>query len=57
MKQFVPRKQEKEVISIRLSRKLIKTIDDAAAAVGISRNEFINQCIEFALENMSSQDK
>lgn len=57
MKQFVPHKQEKEVISIRLSRKLIKTIDDVASAVGISRNEFINQCVEFALEHMSSQDK
>ena len=57
MKEFIPYKQEKEVISIRLDSELLKTVDDAAAKAGISRNEFINQCITFALEHLSYRDK
>jgi len=49
---FSPRKPEKEVISMRISVDVLNTIDAKAAAVGISRNELINQCIMFALENM-----
>lgn len=57
MKEFVPRRQEKEVISIRLDCELIKTVDRAASKVNISRNEFINQCIVYALEHLSPSDK
>lgn len=53
MKEFVPYKQEKEVISIRIDSDVLKIIDNAAARVNISRNEFINQCISFALEHLS----
>ena len=52
MVKFSPRKPEKEVISMRISVDVLSTIDEKAAAVGISRNELINQCIMFALENM-----
>lgn len=57
MKEFIPYKQEKEVISIRLDSELLKTVDNAADKAGISRNEFINQCIGFALEHLSYRDK
>lgn len=57
MKKFIPYKQEKEVISIRLDSELLKTVDEAATKAGISRNEFINQCISFALEHLSYRDK
>lgn len=57
MKEFIPYKQEKEVISVRLDSELLKTIDSAADKAGISRNEFINQCISFALEHLSYRDK
>ena len=57
MKEFIPYKQEKEVISIRLDSELLKTVDEAATKAGISRNEFINQCISFALEHLSYRDK
>jgi predicted DNA binding CopG/RHH family protein len=50
---FVARKPEKEVISMRISIDTLKEIDDKAAAVGISRNELINQMILYALENMA----
>ena len=56
MGQFVPKKQDKEVISIRISSETERTVDAQAAKFDISRNEFINQCILFALEHME-QDK
>ena len=57
MKEFIPYKQEKEVISIRIDSELLKTVDSAADKADISRNEFINQCIAFALEHLSYRDK
>ncbi len=52
MANFIPKKPEKEVISMRISSEILAYIDDKAAEIGISRNEFINQCIHFALANM-----
>ncbi len=49
---FMPRKPEKEVISIRLPVDLLKEIDKIAAKADISRNEFINQCILFAIDHI-----
>lgn len=49
---FVARKPEKEVISMRISVDMLKEVDDKAAAVGISRNQLINQMIAYALANM-----
>lgn len=52
MAKFIARKPEKEVISMRISLDTLKEVDNKAAAVGISRNELINQMILYALENM-----
>ena len=49
MPKFVARKPEKEVISMRIDSDVLKDIDNKAAAVGISRNELINQMILYAL--------
>lgn len=56
MQQFIPFKPEKEVISIRLNSELLKNIDTAAENAQISRNEFINQCIVFAMEHLACGD-
>ena len=56
MEKFLPRKPEKEVISMRISTEVLAQIDAKAAACEISRNEFINQCIAFALRHMENQD-
>lgn len=37
MKEFIPYKQEKEVISIRIDSELLKTVDAAAERANISR--------------------
>lgn len=52
MPKFIARKPEKEVISMRISVDTLKEVDSKAAAVGISRNELINQMILYALANM-----
>ena len=52
MKDFKPIKQEKTVTSIRLDAEMLNTIDIESAKYDISSNEFIVQCIEYALNNM-----
>ena len=51
-KEFKPLKKEKVVTSIRLDIEQLEAIDKASYETGISRNEFIVQCINYALENM-----
>ncbi len=57
MEKFIARKSEKDVISMRISTDLLKTIDDKAAKIGISRNELINQMIQYALNNMDDNQQ
>ncbi len=52
LEKFVARKPEKEVISMRISTDTLQILDKKAAKAGISRNELINQMVQFALENM-----
>lgn len=54
---FVAKKPEKEVISMRISTDMLKIVDDKATEIGISRNELINQMIQYALENMDDTQK
>ena len=46
-------KKEKLVFSIRNSQDLAQRIEQALVNTNISRNEFINQAIEYALDHMS----
>lgn len=57
MANFIPRKPEKEVISMRISIETLAEVDRQADKIGISRNEFINQCISFALANMENEEE
>ena len=54
LEKFIPRKTEKEVISMRIATEVLEQIDAEADACDISRNEFINQCIAFALRHMDN---
>ena len=56
MKEFKPIKQEKGVISIRIDLDLLKTIDELSYRTDISRNEFIIQCIDYALEHLKKDE-
>lgn len=55
MEIFLPKKPDKEVISIRVPTELLKIIDENAVKADISRNEFINQCILFAIEHLGDE--
>lgn len=57
MPKFVARKPEKEVISMRIDSDLLKDIDGKATAIGISRNELLNQMILYALSNMDEPEQ
>lgn len=52
MKKFIPSKNEKIVISIRIESDKINTIDKIANKIDISRNELINQCLDYAINNL-----
>jgi len=52
VKKFEPTKSEKIVISIRIEDAKLKHIDNIANGIDISRNELINQCLDYALENV-----
>lgn len=55
MQKFIPQKNEKEVISIRISSATLYEIDTLANAIDISRNDLMNQCIDFALQNLDTE--
>ena len=57
MSKFIAKKPEKEVISMRISTDTLQILDNKAAEIGISRNELINQMIQFALANMAEPEK
>lgn len=57
LEKFLPRKPEKEVISMRISTDVLAEVDAKAAVYGISRNELLNQCVVFALAHMEEPDQ
>lgn len=54
---FVPRRGEKEVISFRIPKDLLSEIDKLANDNSLSRNEFMVQCLEFAISNISEDNE
>ena len=52
MEKFSPKKADKEITTIRIPKEILEKIDAKSAEYDISRNEFINQCILYALRNM-----
>lgn len=43
---------ETVIVSMRLSKELLKDIDSVAAATGYNRNEILTKSLEFALNHM-----
>lgn len=54
---FVPRRGDKEVISFRIPKDLLNEIDKLANNNALSRNEFMVQCLEFAIANISEENE
>ena len=55
MLKFIPKPEKNEVICIRIDSE--KFIDGIASQNNMSRNKFIGQCIDFALQNLESPTK
>lgn len=53
MAEFIPKQYKKEQITIRVAFEKLEKVDKLAADYNLSRSEFINQCIDYALENIS----
>ena len=49
-------KGETSVISARMPNELIRTLDHIAAESGRTRNEILQACLEFAIENLVVED-
>ena len=57
MKRFQPtNKSEKIVITIRIEDYRVEELDKIASKINISRNELINQCIRYALDNIKNNE-
>lgn len=54
---FVPRKGDKEVISFRIPKDLLSEIDKLANNNTLSRNEFMVQCLEYAISNIEDDNE
>lgn len=52
MIKFQHAKSEKVVISIRIENYKLEEIDKIASKIDISRNELINQCLDYAINNL-----
>ena len=57
MGEFIPKGYKNEQITIRMNRELIKEIDKIAMRFNLSRNKFINQCIDYAMTRLIKEAK
>ncbi|WP_040195989.1 ribbon-helix-helix protein, CopG family [Candidatus Soleaferrea massiliensis] len=55
MAQFIPKPYKKEPITFRIDIEKLRRVEQLANEYDMSRSEFINQCINFALEHMPKE--
>lgn len=54
---FIPKQYKKDPITIRIEFEKLERIDQFASRYNLSRSEFINQCIDYALEHIPELEK
>lgn len=54
---FKPRSGEKEIISFRIPKDLLCCIDALASENSLSRNEFMVQCLDYAINNLEASEQ
>ncbi|MDO4565815.1 MAG: ribbon-helix-helix protein, CopG family [Oscillospiraceae bacterium] len=57
MSGFIPKPYKKEPIAIRIDVEKLELIERLARKYDTNRSEFINRCIDFAIENMTDRDE
>lgn len=53
MKDFVPKPYKKEAVTIRFDHETLEKLEKTSNQYGISRNELVVQCVQYALQNLS----
>lgn len=48
---------DSSVVSIRLPVELISSLDDISKETGRTRNDIVQKCLEFAIDNLELEDK
>ncbi len=48
---------ETSVISLRLPVELVATLDEIAKTTGRTRNDIMQRCLEFSVENLEIEEK
>ena len=56
MKPFIPKQYKSEQITLRIGTDKLEIVDRIADEFKISRAKFINQCIDYAIENLAEMD-
>lgn len=57
MADFIPKQYRKDPITIRIDSGKLERIDKLASKYALSRSEFINQCINYALDHILDLEK
>ena len=57
MANFIPKQYKKEPVTIRVSLDKLAEIDRRAAEYDVSRSEFINQCIDYAMAHIGQPEE
>lgn len=57
MSYFIPKQYKKEPITVRISYEKLEKVDELASKYDMSRSEFINQCIDYALAHMPEREE
>ena len=52
MADFIPKQYKKEQFTIRMETAVLEQVDALAEQYSLSRSEFVNQCVKFAIEHM-----
>ena len=57
--QITPKKYtgESSVVSMRMPKDMLRDIDEIAAKIGRTRNEFMSMSLEFALDHLEIEEK
>lgn len=53
MKDFIPKLYKKEAVTIRFDHATLEKLDRISNRYGLSRNELVVQCVQYALQNLS----
>ncbi len=57
MADFIPKPYKKEPITLRIDVEKLDKIERLAAKNGMNRSEFINRCIDFALQPQAKESE